>query len=232
MIVCFTPLILVALMALSFVLAVAGLCAAGAHAVVQGTLARPLFLLASGWWGGAAAMLVQVQRGHDPWPTGGIAWAVLGSLALVPCYLALVWLHVHDRWALLALFVLVWSADTAAYFAGRRYGVRRLAPRLSPGKSWMGAVAAVGTGFAVGAGSALLPGPGARSVVAMAAAGGLVVVVSIFGDLFESLVKRRGGFKDSGTILPGHGGVLDRIDSLLAAAPCYALALIWMADGR
>ncbi|MGD9602770.1 MAG: phosphatidate cytidylyltransferase, partial [Gammaproteobacteria bacterium] len=108
--------------------------------------------------------------------------------------------------------------------------VRRLASRLSPGKSWTGAFAAVGTGFAIGAASAWLPGPGSRSVAALAVAGGIVVVVSIFGDLFESLVKRRSGVKDSGTLLPGHGGVLDRIDSLLAAAPCYALALTWMAD--
>ncbi|MGE0336206.1 MAG: phosphatidate cytidylyltransferase [Gammaproteobacteria bacterium] len=215
---------------LLFVSTVAVLCIVGTLPAVQIAIARPLFLFAGGWWVAVAVMLVQVQRGHDPWPTGAPAWAMLGLLALIPCYIALVWLQVHDRWALLALFVLVWSADTAAYFAGKRYGVRRLASRLSPGKSWTGAFAAVGTGFAIGAASAWLPGPGSRSVAALAVAGGIVVVVSIFGDLFESLVKRRSGVKDSGTLLPGHGGVLDRIDSLLAAAPCYALALTWMAD--
>jgi len=215
-----------------FVVLVVALCIVGVAVQLRFGVVRPLFALAALWWGIVALLIIATQSGRDWWPSGPLAWAVVGCLTLVPGYLALLWLQQHDRWALLGLFVLIWCADTAAYFAGRRWGRRRLASRLSPGKTWAGAIAAAASGPVLGVTVALWPAAQSRPVPGMALVGVVVVVVSIFGDLFESLVKRRGGFKDSGTVLPGHGGVLDRIDSLLAAAPVYACALTLMADAR
>jgi phosphatidate cytidylyltransferase len=126
---------------------------------------------------------------------------------------------------------IVWIADTAAYFTGRRLGRHKLAPRISPGKTWEGAAGAVVAVVAY----ALLLVPLARRAGFAAEVDATAIVVwillaialvalSIVGDLHESLLKRRAGVKDSGTLLPGHGGVLDRIDALLASMPPVALA--------
>jgi phosphatidate cytidylyltransferase len=133
---------------------------------------------------------------------------------------------------LLALMAVVWIADTAAYFAGRAFGKRKLAPAISPGKTWegvYGALAATGVyGLAL---VYLVPAIGAPRVGSITAVLGWVVLllaltsVSIVGDLFESLLKRQRGVKDSGRALPGHGGVLDRVDALLAAMPAAALVV-------
>jgi phosphatidate cytidylyltransferase len=126
---------------------------------------------------------------------------------------------------------IVWLADTAAYFAGRRFGRRKLAPQISPGKTWEGVYGAL-VAVAVYA-LLLLPlarragyegGFDARAIVAWIAFAIALGALSIVGDLHESLLKRRAGVKDSGAILPGHGGVLDRTDALLAAMPPVAVA--------
>jgi phosphatidate cytidylyltransferase len=125
----------------------------------------------------------------------------------------------------LFLLVLIWIADSGAYFAGRRWGRRKLAPLVSPGKTREGAYGALAGGLLWGGVLAALYG------VSVPQQGGLVllclltVVASIVGDLYESLSKRERGVKDSGSLLPGHGGILDRIDSLTAAAPVFALGL-------
>jgi phosphatidate cytidylyltransferase len=149
-----------------------------------------------------------------------------GWIALVPMWLAIVRLQLTP-WALLLFMSIVWIADTAAYAAGKQWGRRKLAPLISPGKSWegvAGAVVALGVfyvilWFAVPAAERLFP-----------AAAGLVVFVAILalsieGDLFESWMKRQAGLKDSGQLLPGHGGILDRIDGLTSTMPAAALAL-------
>ncbi len=208
------------------------LCALGSLPVVQTTVLAPLLLLSCAWWLWATVAIIGVQVGRNLLPSGRLAWAILGGLVLVPSYVALLWLQTYDRWLLMGLFVLIWSADTAAYFAGRAWGKRQLASQISPGKTWAGVVAAVTLAPLVGLALARLPTNVHLSLPCMAALASVVVIASIVGDLFESLLKRRGGFKDSGTLLPGHGGVLDRIDSLLAAAPIYAAALILLADKR
>ena len=158
-----------------------------------------------------------------------------GTLAVIPAWCALGLIHASQpnghQWLLLALF-LVWAADSGAYFAGRHLGgklfKRRLAPRISPNKTLEGlagglalamVVALVGAPLA-GAQAAQLP---AVALVALATAG-----FSVVGDLFESLLKRHVGVKDSGDLIPGHGGVLDRIDSVLAALPVFALGKAWL----
>jgi phosphatidate cytidylyltransferase len=146
--------------------------------------------------------------------------AVAGLLVLVPAWLALVQLHNFNPQWILFLLLLVVAADVGAYFCGRRFGRHKLAPQVSPGKTWEGvlgglAAAALMAGIGVYWFNARL-GP---FIVVCA----VVVVASVVGDLTESLFKRHAGLKDSGTLLPGHGGVLDRIDSVTAAAPFFVV---------
>jgi phosphatidate cytidylyltransferase len=181
-----------------------------------------VLILAGAWW---AAALVWLARWRPQRPASHGALAAAGVLALVPAWAALVWLHTSGPVWVLILLGLVWIADTAAYFTGRALGRRRLAPLLSPGKTlegvW-GGLLAVGLYSGI---LALLLRLGAVEGVYFVLLGLLAAMVSVEGDLMESLLKRQRGVKDSGQILPGHGGALDRIDSLLAAAPVYALGL-------
>ena len=166
-------------------------------------------------------------------PSSALARAVIGVIVLLGAFVAVVELQARSPWLVLAAMAIVWIADTAAYFAGRRFGRHKLAPQISPGKSWEGAWG----GMAAVVIYALLLVPlalrggwqGAVDASAVAVWIAFVVVVaalSIIGDLHESLLKRRAGVKDSGTLLPGHGGVLDRTDALLAAMPAVALAAL------
>jgi phosphatidate cytidylyltransferase len=127
---------------------------------------------------------------------------------------------------ILSLMLLVWGADIGAYFFGRAFGKRKLAPRVSPGKSWAGFFGGLFTSVCIAAGLALyLQVPVSQLFVVLLCAA-VVVLFSVVGDLTESMFKRQMGIKDSSQLLPGHGGVLDRIDSLTAAAPVFALLLL------
>ena len=147
----------------------------------------------------------------------------VGFVVLISGWLAVVQIHSQPEgphWLLWAL-VLVWAADVGAYFAGRAFGSRKLAPHVSPGKTWEGALGGLALAMAVcGAFVAWWQGFAWLGVAL------ILAVVSIFGDLFESLVKRSTGVKDSGTILPGHGGILDRIDSIFAVLPLLTVLLV------
>jgi len=158
----------------------------------------------------------------------GTARLVSGALILWPAWLALVYLRSLEHGIGLFLYVvaLVSAADISAYFVGRAFGKRKLAPRVSPGKSWAGffgglggtALLAVIVGSATTLHELSLP---ALLLVTLATS-----IASVFGDLMESMMKRERGIKDSSNLLPGHGGVLDRIDSVTAAAPVFALLLL------
>lgn len=160
------------------------------------------------------------------WALGGVSGVLVGAVVLLPTWLAMVQLRALGPAVLLAVFAVVWMADIAAYFAGRRFGKHKLAPSISPGKTREGAYgAAVGVllyGLIVGHFffASLMPLP--LWIAALLA----VTAVSIVGDLFESLLKRKAGLKDSSNILPGHGGVLDRIDSLTSTLP--VVAALWL----
>ena len=212
---------------LSYAGATALLSAGLALMLMRGLDVRLAAWVAVSWWGMACAVIVAAQQGRNLLPSSLAVLLVIGWLILLPCYAALLLLHAASHSLLLGLMVLIWSADTAAFFAGRAWGVRRLASRVSPGKTWAGAIAALAAGALIGVGIMVGLDPAAGSVGsragAVALSGSVVVAASIVGDLFESLMKRRRGIKDSGALLPGHGGILDRIDSLLAAAPVYAL---------
>ena len=164
-------------------------------------------------------------------PASSLSMAVTGWIVLIGAWVAVVELQAHSPWLVLAAMALVWIADTAAYFSGRAFGRTKLAPQISPGKTWegvYGGLAAVGVYalflllFAREAGfSAAI---GALAVAVWLAFALIVTGISVFGDLVESLLKRHAGVKDSGNLLPGHGGVLDRTDALLAAMPLVAVA--------
>ena len=166
-------------------------------------------------------------RGFRP---RGVLAGLAGWCVLLPFAWALIDLRSLGPWLLISVMGLVWVADTAAYFTGKSFGRRKLAPSISPGKTWegvAGAVAGVALYLAV---NLLLGNPlldGTNAWLAAAAAGLLLTAVSVLGDLFESAMKRAAGMKDSSSLLPGHGGVLDRVDALTAALPVAALLLIW-----
>ena len=131
----------------------------------------------------------------------------------------------HGLFLLLYAFVLVWAADSGAYFAGRAFGKHKLAPKVSPGKTWEGVVGGLCTAailafiFMYFFEATLL---GQRSVSGFVLLSVATVAISVLGDLTESMFKRESGIKDSSQLIPGHGGVLDRIDSLTAAVPFFA----------
>lgn len=190
----------------------------------------PAWLL--GLWLPAAAfwLLLAPLWFRQRWPLrANAAGLLLGWLLLLPSWAGMVMLYQHSPWWLLAAMALVWVADIAAYFAGRTWGKHKLAPTISPGKTWEGAAGAL-LGVLI---YALLLGLFTGRLAAMSLAqcalalAGLLLLtaVSICGDLFESMVKRQAGLKDSSALLPGHGGVLDRIDSLTSTLPLAGLAL-------
>jgi phosphatidate cytidylyltransferase len=132
----------------------------------------------------------------------------------------------HGIAILLVLFALIWGADSGAYFVGKKWGKHKLLPQVSPGKTWEGLSGALGVTVIITFFSLFIfKVPYIRWPVALCLAL-ITVLFSIVGDLFESMLKRRVGLKDSGHSLPGHGGILDRIDSLTAAAPIFASGLL------
>ena len=160
---------------------------------------------------------------------GPLAGAVVGALLIVPAALAMHSLREQNPHLLLMFIALTGIADSAAYFAGRAFGRRKLAPTISPGKTWEGVIGAwlaitVFALLAAGLGSTHCDSGCYLRVLALF---WVLLVLSVQGDLFESWVKRRAGVKDSGALLPGHGGVLDRVDSHLAVLPVAALFWIW-----
>ncbi len=150
--------------------------------------------------------------------------ALVGWIVLVPTWLALAGLRTESPWLLLGVMATVWIADSAAYFAGRRFGKNKLAPAISPGKTWEG----VGGALAGVALYTLAVSQFYSSPLVLVPAGLLLTAFSIEGDLFESWMKRQAGLKDSGTILPGHGGILDRVDALTSTLPMAALLILFL----
>jgi phosphatidate cytidylyltransferase len=185
-----------------------------------------IFSIAFIWWTAAFIAICVYPRGVTWWVQYPVVRGGMGILVLLPCWAALNYIRNQETGgitALLFLFVLIWGADTVAYFVGKKWGTSKLAPLVSPGKSKQGAMGALM--FAVLVVVPVLfvshtPWHIWPWVMLLALA---TVLFSIVGDLFESMIKRQAGVKDSSQLLPGHGGLLDRIDSLTAAAPVFAL---------
>lgn len=175
--------------------------------------------------GGEFARRIKLARWGKP---------LVGLWLLWPMWLALIELHARvefgGRWILL-LCLIVWGADTGAYFMGRFFGKRLLAPRLSPKKTLEGFAGAFLFGLIAFWFAIALFGFSPVSPVMWSMLVVSVIFFSVIGDLFESMIKRQHGVKDSGSLLPGHGGFLDRIDSLTAAAPVFWFGFHWLAWG-
>ena len=192
-----------------------------AGAIVGGAPAWALLLLTAV---AVAILLFAAQiRGAGQWEPAGLAYAALSGISLAL-------LRDDDSggfWAILFLFAVVWATDIFAYFVGRAFGGPKLAPSISPGKTWSGALGGALGGVIAGLILVVFAGGGVSAGLILIAL--FLSAVSQAGDLFESWVKRRNGVKDSGNLIPGHGGVMDRVDGLVAAA--FALYLIGWAFG-
>lgn len=217
---------------LSALCAVVSLLAPAAMGVGTDGLAAPWVLVV---YGVAAVFwcLVVPRWMAKKWPLPrGWAGILVGLVVLFPTWLALVQLRVPGPAILLAILAVVWIADIAAYFFGKAFGKNKLAPAISPGKTWEGAI---GAGLGV-----VLYGSVLRIVYAFEPVAMpfwilcllAVTAISIVGDLYESLLKRQAGLKDSSNVLPGHGGVLDRIDSLTSTLPVVALLWLLLLKGQ
>jgi phosphatidate cytidylyltransferase len=186
-----------------------------------------IFLLAALWWIAITIVLFRYKQIDRVEPGVGTGRLLICFVALIPMWAALLFMHSSgDDGPLLMLFllVLIWVADSGAYFAGHRWGKTKLAPVVSPGKSWEGVYGAIFGAVICGVLLAWYQQDVAGSVWLIVVSV-VTVLMSVVGDLFESTLKRKMDMKDSGNLLPGHGGVLDRIDSLTAAAPIFLLGL-------
>ena len=183
-----------------------------------------IFVMTFFWWLAALVLVLIYPRASAWWGKSTWVKGLMGGLVLAPCWFALNTIRVENGGiqALFFVFILIWGADTTAYFVGRKWGKTKLIPDVSPGKSLEGVCGALV--FAIVVTAFAVQGPLAVRISAIVLSL-MTVLFSILGDLFESMLKRQAGVKDSGTILPGHGGILDRIDSLTAAAPVYALGV-------
>ena len=188
-------------------------------------------LLGVAWWLLAMLWLLHFDFASDHDTHARVFKLGAGTLAVVPAWCAMGVIHATypngHQWLLLALF-LVWAADTGAYFAGRTFGGklfggRKLAPRISPNKTIEGLLGGVVLAVAVAVIGAKLIGTDNGALLGVIAVAIVTVLFSVVGDLFESLLKRHINVKDSSNLIPGHGGVLDRVDSVLAALPVFAL---------
>ncbi len=193
--------------------------------LAAGTLfdARGAVLVASValvWW-----VLASILLWAYPWRIPAALVAASGPLALLPAWFLLIYIHgsvPQGPELTLSLFIIVWAADVGAFFFGRRFGRVKLAPQISSGKTWEGVIGGLATAALAAALAGIGLGVAVGAFVAIALA---VTLVSVIGDLTVSMFKRNVGLKDSGRLLPGHGGVLDRIDSLAAAAPIFFIGL-------
>ncbi|MEI2796056.1 phosphatidate cytidylyltransferase [Pseudoxanthomonas sp. F11] len=192
---------------------------------------RLMALVGAGWWLLALLWLrfFHFASDHETWAR--VFKLAAGTLAVVPAWCALGLIHSSQPnghiWLFVALAI-VWAADSGAYFAGRHFGGRwfagrKLAPRISPNKTLEGLLGGLAAGMLVAAAGALLAGAGMAQLPGVLLVAIFTVLFSVVGDLFESLLKRHVGAKDSGDVIPGHGGVLDRIDGVLAALPIFVL---------
>ena len=173
------------------------------------------------WW------VLDFPDSADIWGKSRFMSGLMGLFVLVPTWgaLSLMQSIENGAWWLMFLMGIVWGADTGAYFVGRKYGRNKLAPKVSPGKSIEGVLGGLLTSGLLGLVVWFMLESPAPSIIQIVAFTLVVTLASVFGDLFESMLKRHRGVKDSGVILPGHGGILDRIDSLTAASPFFVFGL-------
>lgn len=194
--------------------------------------AQPILLTAVVWWIVAIGFVVSYPKSAKIWAKSVLLQGVFALVTLIPFIVGVLRLRLdsynttpyHGLMLLFYVFILVWAADSGAYFAGRKFGKHKLAPKVSPGKTWQGVLGGLVTAgvlagiFMQVAPQNLFNVPTLPFIVLSVA----TVAISVLGDLTESMFKRESGIKDSSNLIPGHGGILDRIDSLTAAVPFFA----------
>lgn len=214
-----------------------GVCVLTLYLVMSEQLVTEGWVLAVAvaWWLAGFALILLYPRGTAVW-SSPLLRLLAGTLVLCSMWVGFYWIKRADDSNVLItlLMLLVWGADIGAYYAGRAFGKRKLLPNVSPGKTWAGAIAAVGSAMLIGLVVVALVVDtgfwGFEDYLLLLLFAACVVVMSIVGDLVESMVKRQRGLKDSDALLPGHGGIMDRIDSMCAAAPVFAAFLyVWPA---
>ncbi|WEN16459.1 CDP-archaeol synthase [Rhodanobacter sp. AS-Z3] len=198
--------------------------------LVQGSAWTP-WLLAAGvaWWVVACWWLRHFAFGAAPTRENLALKLIAGAFVIFPTWVALTSIHArlpHGHWWTLLALLIVWASDIGAYFSGRTFGKRKLAPQISPGKTWAGAYGAMVAGVLIADIGGWLLGVRGSSLLALSVLAAITVAISIVGDLLESLMKRHAQVKDSGSIFPGHGGLMDRLDSVFAALPVFAAGLL------
>jgi phosphatidate cytidylyltransferase len=185
------------------------------------------------WWGAAFLLVIFYPASASLWRNSRVLRLVFGLLTIVPFFWGMVALrqygyaenHHTGAWWLLYVMLLVWGADSGAYLFGKLFGKHKLAPKVSPGKTWEGLIGGLLT-------SALISWLFGRYVplnvvpATLLMCSVIAALASVLGDLTESMFKREAGIKDSGSLIPGHGGILDRIDSLTAAVPVFACLML------
>lgn len=191
-------------------------------------LLLPLLAIALIWWV-IATILLMLPMEKLVWLKRPVSLTIIGYLLLVPAWVCAVHVHEYSRLVIFTLIMFVCFADTGAYFIGFKYGKTKLAPILSPKKTvaglWGGIVVGAIAGMAM---VVLMPDITWAKAILWLILGIFIILVSVIGDLFESLIKRICDTKDSGSLLPGHGGILDRVDSLCAALPIYAIFVLFI----
>jgi len=176
------------------------------------------------WWLFASLLVIFYPKLSQAWSKSIIIRGLMGLMALIPCWLAINFIRNvpgSGIYILLFLFVLIWGADSGAYFAGKLWGKTKLAPEVSPGKTWQGLWGALAVTLIISIVALYWVQAPYRLWFFACMVTVITVLFSVVGDLFESMLKRNEGLKDSGRLFPGHGGMLDRIDSLTAAAPVF-----------
>jgi phosphatidate cytidylyltransferase len=182
------------------------------------------------WWLVAFASIIAVEKNAYTFTKSTLITLFIGLLVLVPAWQSII--SIHGRAAgdgpmqLIFLLLLIWTADISAYFTGRKWGNKKLSPNISPGKTWQGVIGGIIACLFLTLIFGIQTQLHVYDIIIFLVLTSLTVMVSIIGDLFESLMKRRVNLKDSGNLLPGHGGVLDRIDSLTAAAPFFLTTML------
>lgn len=188
-----------------------------------------IMVLACIWWTISSILVLIYPRGDRLWQHQPVVKAIFGYLTLVPAWLALLtireWHYLIDKndgaWLALFVFSIVWAADIGAYFSGKKFGSHKLMPNVSPGKTIEGLIGGIVAVIILTLGMLWGQEIEFQNWLLLATCCVVIGVISAFGDLSESMIKRDAGMKDSGNILPGHGGLLDRIDSLTAAMPVF-----------
>lgn len=199
----------------------------------------PLLFVGGIWWLIAFALVISYPKSAEIWAKSVAAKFIFGFCTLIPFLIGTLALRFYQynldehqgTYLLLYVFLLVWGADSGAYFAGRAFGKHKLAPKVSPGKSWEGAIGGVMTSAIIAVIFLNLTPENVfgreLNTSAFIVLSVVTVAVSILGDLSESMFKRQAGIKDSSQLIPGHGGILDRIDSLTAAVPVFAIGFFF-----